>query len=150
MIRNKRLIQIDNQPEFLSESTEETFELGKRLATALTAGDVVALYGNLGAGKTCLIQGICAGLNVDDYVTSPSFTIINEYNGDLPVYHFDFYRLSDVDELYDLGLTDYFYGNGVCLIEWPQIAEDFLPEDTKIIRLEFVNEDGSSGISGEK
>ena len=138
MIPNKRTIKIDTKPKIISDSPEFTFEFGKKLASALKPKDIIAIYGNLGAGKTCLVQGICAGLNVSEYVNSPSFTIINEYEGNFPIYHFDFYRLSSEDELYDLDLEDYFYGEGICLIEWPELAEKLLPENTKKIYIDFI------------
>jgi len=82
----------------------------------------------LGSGKTTCVKGICAGLGVEEEVTSPTFTLINEYQGRLPVFHFDFYRISSVNELRDLGLDEYFYGDGICLIEWPEIVTDMLPK----------------------
>ncbi len=89
---------------------------------------MVGLFGNLGSGKTTCIKGICAGLGVEEEVTSPTFTLINEYHGRLPVFHFDFYRIGSVQELRELGLDEYFYGDGVCLIEWPEIVSDMLPK----------------------
>ena len=105
----------------------DTIAFGKDFAALLRPGDVVALFGELGTGKTRLVQGVAAGLGVTGDVTSPSFTIINEYSGRLPVYHFDFYRLDDVKQLAALGLDEYFYGDGVCLIEWAERARAFLP-----------------------
>jgi tRNA threonylcarbamoyladenosine biosynthesis protein TsaE len=90
---------------------------------------VICLNGDLGAGKTTLSKSVGLGLEVEDYITSPTFTIINEYEGRLPLYHFDVYRLNDGEELYDLGVDDYFYGEGVCLIEWAENIRDYLPED---------------------
>ena len=110
-------------------SESGTMALGVELAQLLVAGDVVAIYGELGAGKTRLIQGICEGLGVRTDVTSPSFTIINEYDGRMPVYHFDFYRLEDPVEIAALGLEEYIEGEGVCLIEWAERALDFLPDE---------------------
>jgi len=82
----------------------------------------------LGSGKTTCVKGICAGLGVEEEVTSPTFTLINEYQGRLPVFHFDFYRIGSAQELRDLGLDEYFYGEGVCLIEWPEIVSAMLPK----------------------
>jgi len=90
---------------------------------------VVAFFGNLGSGKTTCIRGICSGLGVTEIVTSPTFTLINEYTGTLPVYHFDFYRINSQDELIDLGLEEYFFGQGISLIEWPEIVMDILPKE---------------------
>jgi tRNA threonylcarbamoyladenosine biosynthesis protein TsaE len=118
----------------LSHSESETREVGARLATVLQPGDVVALYGELGAGKTRLIQGICRGLGVREEVTSPSFVLINEYRGRIPVYHFDFYRLERLEEIAGLGIEEYFDGSGVCLIEWADRAEPLLPPE----RIEVV------------
>jgi tRNA threonylcarbamoyladenosine biosynthesis protein TsaE len=105
---------------FHSRSPEDTRKLGERIGKCLQAGDILLLFGELGAGKTTLIQGITAGLEVapDQYVRSPSFTLINEYKGRLPIYHVDLYRIESTAELADLGLEDYFFGEGVTLVEW--------------------------------
>lgn len=105
---------------------------------------VFAFYGKMGAGKTTFIKAICECLGVEDTVTSPTFAIVNEYTSttvDYPIYHFDFYRIKKLDEVYDMGYEDYFYGGGVCFIEWPELIEDLLPEDA--VRVEISeNEDG--------
>lgn len=124
----------------VSDSFEFTLALGRRLATALSAGDVVGLTGELGAGKTMLIKGICAGLGVTDAVTSPTFTLIQEYFGTIPVYHFDFYRLENVSDIEDLGLDMYFDSEGVCLIEWAERGENLLPPDSIRIRIERIED----------
>ncbi len=121
------MAQSEKTIHFISNSREETLRFGRSFSKQLKAGDVMGLWGTLGSGKTTLIQGICQGLGVKQVVNSPTFTLINEYNGRLPVYHFDFYRL-DPDQLTDLGLEEYFYGEGICLIEWPDIAESDLPK----------------------
>lgn len=108
---------------------EDTDRFGRRLGQLAQPGDVICLNGDLGAGKTTLSKSVGLGLEVEDYITSPTFTIINEYEGRLPLYHFDVYRLNDGEELYDLGVDDYFYGEGVCLIEWAENIRDYLPED---------------------
>ncbi len=108
---------------------EETDRFGKRLGELVQPGDVICLNGDLGAGKTTLSKSVGEGLGVDEYITSPTFTIINEYEGRIPLYHFDVYRLNHGEELYDLGVEDYFYGDGVCLIEWAQNIQDYLPDD---------------------
>ncbi|MBN1464190.1 tRNA (adenosine(37)-N6)-threonylcarbamoyltransferase complex ATPase subunit type 1 TsaE [candidate division KSB1 bacterium] len=108
-------------------SPQETLALGRDFADKLVPGDVVLFKGELGAGKTTCIKGVCAGLGVRQAVTSPSFTLINEYRGRIPVYHFDFYRLQSEHEAIDLGLQDYFDGDGVCLIEWPDVMANLLP-----------------------
>ena len=114
-----------------SHSSEQTQDLGKILARSLLPGDVLAFWGELGAGKTCLIQGICRGLGVSEgiYITSPTFVIINCYQGRLPIYHFDFYRLSCQDEIMELGYEEFFFGQGVCMIEWADRAEGLLPDE---------------------
>ena len=120
-----------------TDSTDATLALGGRLATHLGAGDVVALYGNLGAGKTHLVKGICAAYGVPEAtVTSPTFTLVNEYAGDaFPIYHLDAYRIERLQELYELGYEEYFFGDGLCLIEWPAHVEALLPEYTIGLRL---------------
>lgn len=121
-------------------SPEETKEFGRALARELKAGSLVALIGPLGSGKTVLIQGICSGLGVTEFVTSPSFVIINEYPGKVKVYHFDLYRLENVQEFIKLGYEEYFYGRGITLIEWAEKIKAFLPEKRLEISLEIVSE----------
>lgn len=123
-------------------SPAETLALGERLAAQLGPGDVVALYGELGAGKTHLVKGFCAALGVpEERVHSPTFTIVNEYAGrDLPIYHFDAYRVRRLDEFFELGYEDYFYGDGLCLVEWPEHVEALLPEHTIRLRLTHAGE----------
>ena len=111
-----------------TDTPEETYAIGQLLGSLLLPGQVVCLFGELGAGKTRFAQGVARGLGVAAPVTSPTFTLINEYNGRCPVYHMDFYRLSDPLELEDLGYAEYFYGAGVTLIEWPERAMELLPE----------------------
>jgi len=124
-----------------SLSPQETHHLGECLGECLgesvSAGRLVALSGDLGAGKTCLVQGIGRGLKVQDrYITSPTFTIINEYKGTVPLYHFDVYRLSGPQEMEDLGYEEYFYGEGVTIVEWAEKIEKILPDDHVKITLE--------------
>ena len=124
-----------------THSALETQELGRELGRGLEPGELVAFRGDLGSGKTCMIQGICQALEVADYVTSPTFILINEYAGQfrgqyLPVYHFDLYRLRGADELEDLGAEEYFYGRGICLIEWAERADGLLPEGCREVWLE--------------
>lgn len=126
-----------NKFVYISQSPEGTKNLGEKLGKLLQEGDLVALNGDLGAGKTCLIQGIAVGLNSKDYVSSPSFSIIKEYSGDKPIYHFDLYRLTQPEELETLGYEEYFYGNGVTLIEWAEKIKHYLPESRLLIRIKM-------------
>ncbi len=123
-----------------TNSAEETRALGEKLGHLLNRGDVVALMGQLGSGKTCMIQGICRGLGVRAVVNSPSYTIVNEYAGRCPVYHLDFYRLRGRNDLLALGFEEYLYGDGVCLIEWAEKAEGLLPPRRYEVRLERAQE----------
>ena len=130
---------------FTTHSAAQTHALGAALGRRLGPGDVVALRGDLGSGKTCLIQGVCEALQVADYVTSPTFILINEYAGQcrgraLPVYHFDLYRLGGVDQLEELGAAEYFYGRGVCLVEWAERAHGLLPDRCCHVRLAYGGE----------
>ena len=106
-------------------------EAAKQFVAAMGSNRVFAFYGQMGAGKTTLIKALCTELGVDDVITSPTFAIVNEYTaGDgSPIYHFDFYRIKKLDEVYDMGYEDYFYNGGLCLIEWPELIESLLPED---------------------
>jgi tRNA threonylcarbamoyladenosine biosynthesis protein TsaE len=126
--------------EFISYSTEETQRLGIQLGKLAKAGDVMLLVGELGTGKTCLAQGIAWGLGIDDYTLSPSFVLIREYQGRLLLYHIDFYRLDSIEEVVDLGLDDYLYGDGVCVVEWAERALPVLPEEHLLVKLEHLGE----------
>lgn len=114
--------------EYLTRSEEETFALGKSLGEKLQPNDVVAFFGDLGAGKTAFTKGLAKGMGIDDYVVSPTFTIVNEYEGRMPLYHFDVYRIHGADALYDIGYYDYLESGGVCAIEWSENIEDCLPQ----------------------
>lgn len=108
------------------------------LGSRLQKGDILALIGDLGTGKTALTKAIALGMGITDTITSPTFTIVQEYTtGRLPLYHFDVYRINDPEELFELGYEEYFFGQGVCVIEWADLIEELLPEETKIIRLEY-------------
>ena len=113
--------------QITTHSADETQALGQRLAKRLLPGDVIAYFGDLGAGKTALTRGIAQGLGVTDLVTSPTYTIVNEYlTGRIPLFHFDMYRLGSSDELFDIGWEDYFARGGVCAVEWSENVEDAL------------------------
>jgi tRNA threonylcarbamoyladenosine biosynthesis protein TsaE len=119
----------------ISQSADETASFGWAQAATLRRGDVVALCGDLGAGKTQFVKGLAAGLNSEATVTSPTFTLIHEYvGGRLPLYHFDFYRLDDEDEALKIGLDEYLNGDGVCVIEWADKFPELLPPETKWYR----------------
>lgn len=121
---------------YVTNSPEETEALGQRLAERLQAGDVIAYTGDLGAGKTAFTRGLARGLHLTERVTSPTFTIVNEYlGGRLPLFHFDMYRLGSSDELYDIGWEDYLARGGVCAVEWSEIVADALEEG--VIRVDI-------------
>ena len=114
--------------EYISNSYEETQKIATDFAKTLKEGDVLCMYGDLGVGKTAFVQGLAKGLEINEPITSPTFTIVNEYSGTLPLYHFDVYRIADSDEMYEIGYEEYVYGDGVSVIEWPQLIDDILPE----------------------
>jgi len=126
--------------KFISHSPEQTQQLGRRLGELAQTGDVFLLTGNLGSGKTCLTQGIAWGLGVKEYAFSPSFVLIKEYSGRLPLYHIDFYRLDQEQEIADLGLEDYLYGKGVCVVEWADKGLSLMPSERLLINLRYVSE----------
>lgn len=126
-----------------SFSAEDTFAVGRELSTAAIPGQVYCLIGDLGVGKTVFTQGFARGLEISEPISSPTFTIVQEYEeGKMSFYHFDVYRIADVEEMEEIGYEDYFYGNGVCLIEWANLIEEILPEEYQIIRIEKDLEKG--------
>ena len=114
---------------FHAGSVEETAELGRRLGQLLQKGDTVCLTGDLGTGKTAFTGGIAKALGIEGYITSPTFTIVNEYEGTLPLYHFDVYRIADADEMFETGYDEYISGNGITVIEWAELIKEILPEE---------------------
>ena len=116
------------------ENESKTRELGYKLGKLLKPGSVICLVGDLGAGKTTMTQSLAQALEVDDYITSPTFTIVNEYEGKIPLYHFDVYRIGSSEEMYDIGYDEYINGEGVCIIEWANLIEDILPDEYLHIR----------------
>ena len=124
----EKLLRIANE--------KETEKIGEQIGRRATPGTVIALIGDLGTGKTTLTKSIARGLGITETVTSPTFNIIREYkSGRIPLYHFDVYRIADPEEMYELGYEEYFYGDGVCVVEWADIIEELLPEDAVVIRI---------------
>jgi len=122
-----------------THSPEQTQRLGSVLGKLAQKADVFLLVGELGTGKTCLVQGIASGLDVKEYAFSPSFVILREYHGRLPLYHIDFYRLDHIEEIANLGLEEYFYGDGVCVVEWADKGLQIVPRDNLFITLHYIS-----------
>ena len=134
---------MENKKILDSFSEKETFETAKQLAEQAKAGDVYCLSGDLGVGKTVFTKGFAAGLGICEPVSSPTFTIVQIYEeGRLPLYHFDVYRIEDIEEMEEIGYEDCFYGEGVCLIEWAELIKEILPENCKKILIEKDLEKG--------
>ena len=130
-----------------SYSYEDTMNIAKDIADTFQGGEFVAMYGDLGAGKTAFVQGVAKALGINAHVTSPTFTIVNEYDGRLPLYHFDVYRICDAYEMYEIGFDEYIGSNGVCIVEWAELIEElFPPEFIKITILK----DESKGLDYRK
>lgn len=124
-------------------SPAETFELGKRLGEQAKPGWIFTLVGDLGVGKTVFTQGLACGLGIDEPVNSPTFTILQEYHtGRLPFYHFDVYRIADIEEMEEIGYDDCFFGEGVCLVEWADLIEELIPENAFHVTIEKDMEKG--------
>ncbi len=124
-------------------SIDNIHEAARQFVSLMGKGKVFAFYGKMGAGKTTFIKAICKELGVEDVITSPTFALVNEYtagNGD-PVYHFDFYRIKKIDEVYDMGYEDYFYSGALCLLEWPELVEELLPQETVSITITVSDND---------
>ena len=126
--------------KMISNSEQKTYDLGYELGALLKASDVVCLTGDLGAGKTALSKAVAKGLEVSEYVTSPTFAIIHEYEGRMPLYHFDVYRIGEIEEMEDLGYEEYFYGEGVCLIEWASQIRELIPKSHLWIHIKKIDE----------
>jgi tRNA threonylcarbamoyladenosine biosynthesis protein TsaE len=126
-----------------TNSPSETFEAGKKLGEGANPGDIFTLNGDLGVGKTVFTQGVAAGLGITEHVNSPTFTIVQVYEGGrLPFYHFDVYRIGDIEEMDEIGYEDYFYGDGLCIIEWAQLIEELIPPNARQITIEKDLEKG--------
>jgi tRNA threonylcarbamoyladenosine biosynthesis protein TsaE len=127
--------------KLITHNAEQTQRFGANIGKIAEPGDIFLLVGDLGAGKTCLTQGIAHGLGTQEYTLSPSFVIMRElHDGRLPLYHMDFYRLDNVAEISDLGLDDYLFGKGVCVIEWANKGLTVLPEDHLLIGIDYISE----------
>ncbi|MBR3771044.1 MAG: tRNA (adenosine(37)-N6)-threonylcarbamoyltransferase complex ATPase subunit type 1 TsaE [Clostridium sp.] len=128
---------------FNSLSAEDTFRIGKELGEECKPGEIYCLLGDLGVGKTVFTQGFAAGIGIEEPVNSPTFTIVQVYEeGRIPFYHFDVYRIGDIEEMEELGYEDYFFGQGVCLVEWANLITELLPEKVKVITIEKQLEKG--------
>lgn len=125
-----------------TQSPQETQSLGVKIGEKLRPGDVIALIGDLGTGKTCLTQGIARGVGIapDEVVSSPSYILINEYNGNIPIYHIDLYRIETEAEIAELGLGEYVYGDGICIIEWADRMDEALPDNCITIHMTWIDE----------
>ena len=124
--------------ELVSHGPEQTQQLGTRLGELCLPGDIFLLVGDLGAGKTCLTQGIAWGLGITEYTASPTFVLMRELYGRLPLYHIDLYRLDRIEEIADLGLDDYFYGNGICVVEWADKGLSILPAEHMLVNISYL------------
>ena len=134
---------MENTKQIESFSAEDTHALGKKLGENAKPGDVYTLLGDLGVGKTVLTQGIADGLGIKEAICSPTFTIVQVYDeGRMPFYHFDVYRIGDIEEMYEIGYEDYFYGDGLTMIEWANLIEEILPSKRKEITIEKDLEKG--------
>lgn len=125
------------------KNEEDTKKTGIEIGRRVKAGTVIALSGDLGAGKTALTKAVAEGLGVKEVITSPTFNIVKQYEtGRLPLYHFDVYRIGDVDEMYELGYEEFFFGSGVSIVEWADLIEDIIPEDAVRIEIEYGEKEG--------
>ena len=132
--------------KFVTNNTEETIELGKKIGNYLRKGDVIAMQGTLAAGKTTITKGIAQSLDISETITSPTFCLISEYEGKMPLYHMDVYRLDNEEDFANLGTEDMIYGNGISIIEWSEKIMNELPKKTIILKIE-PQEDGSRLIT---
>ena len=133
--------------EIYLNSSEETLKLGEIIGKSLNPGSIIALVGDLGAGKTVLVKGIAQGLGIEEEPNSPTFVIMNYYEGRIPLYHFDLYRLSDEDELIGIGYDECFFGNGVCAVEWADRISDIFPDHTIKIDITIPESDSDDSVT---
>ena len=137
-------------PEFHTKSPAESRAIAETFASSLRGGEVIALQGDIGVGKTVFTKGLAAGLGITSNVTSPTFNIVRQYNGRLPLYHFDVYRITDPDEMLEIGFEEYLYSGAVVVIEWPELISDLIPQDAITITIEREEEDGRRISIGKK
>ncbi|OSB16023.1 tRNA (adenosine(37)-N6)-threonylcarbamoyltransferase complex ATPase subunit type 1 TsaE [Clostridium sporogenes] len=130
--------------EFIVDSINKTIDIGNFIGGHCNSGDILCLNGDLGAGKTHLSKGIAKGLNIKDNITSPTFNIVNEYDGRLKLYHFDVYRVNDPDEIEAIGFDEYIFGEGISIIEWSDYIEDLIPNEHMDIRINKIPEKGEN------
>ena len=131
--------------EITIKSEEDSAKLGRKIGEKAEPGSVLALIGDLGTGKTTLTKYIAAGMGVSEVITSPTFNIVKEYrSGRIPLYHFDVYRIEDPEEMYEIGYEEYFYGDGLCVVEWADMIEELLPGDAAVIKMEYSDTEGES------
>ena len=129
--------------EIPRNSEEDSAKLGRKIGEKAEPGSVLALIGDLGTGKTTLTKYIAAGMGVSEVITSPTFNIVKEYrSGRIPLYHFDVYRIEDPEEMYEIGYEEYFYGDGLCVVEWADMIEELLPGDAAVIKMEYSDTEG--------
>ena len=137
-IKSERIIMI-----YETNSPTQTYELAKKISENISPGSIICLDGELGVGKTVFTKGFAEGLGIEESVNSPTFTIIQVYDeGRMPLYHFDVYRIGDPEEMYEIGYEDYFFGEGVCLIEWSKLIEELIPDDAISVVIEKDLEKG--------
>ena len=134
---------MNKEIEITSHSESETILFGEELGKSLKGGSIVALIGDLGAGKTVITKGIARGIGLKEEPNSPTFVIMNHYEGEIPLYHFDLYRISDIDELEGIGYKDFFFSDGISVVEWADKIIDELPKDTVIIHVSIIEGDGN-------
>ena len=126
--------------QLISNSPNDTLKLGARIGELASGGDIFLLVGSLGAGKTCLTQGIARGLGIAEHTPSPSFVLVRQFYGRLPLYHIDLYRLDNINEIADLGLDDYLYSDGVCVVEWAEKGLSLLPREHLMIEIGYLGD----------
>ena len=128
--------------EYITKNERETIDLGKKLANIINPGSIIALTGDLGSGKTIFVKGIAEGLSIDDHITSPTFTLVHSYNGaDKSLHHFDVYRVSDEDELFEIDFYEYLYSEDICVIEWAELIRSLIPSDAIWVHIERTGND---------